>query len=50
MFTFCLTFSGSSYEAEQEAEERKKQMEQDKEFIDNYMNEDDIFDGLGRQR
>ena len=42
---------GSSYEAEQEAEERKKQLEQDSEFQeDNYMNENDFFDGGDRTR
>ena len=38
---------GSSYEAEQEAEERKKELEQG-ELNDNYMNEEDFFDA-GRQ-
>ena len=43
---------GSSFEAEQEAEERKKQMQAEAmaaegELNDNYMNEDDFFDAAG---
>ena len=45
------------FQAEQDAEERKKQLEHDSsvvnvrsDFDDNYMNEADIFDGQGRQQ
>ncbi len=41
---------GSSYEAEQEAKEREQQQaHMDETYNDNYMNEDDFFDGRQQQ-